>query len=89
MYGTVLVTLSSLGGMRSKLVAAVALVLRRGMGNNNVTKNRYFYNCKKKQNRMIGATPFGGYDYGARFYDPEIGRVFVFVCISFATNFLR
>ena len=41
--------------------------------NNNVTKNRYLYNGKELQDQVIGGTPFGWYDYGARFYDPELG----------------
>jgi RHS repeat-associated protein len=41
--------------------------------NKNVTKNRYLYNRKKLQDQVIGGTQFGWYDYGARFYDPELG----------------
>jgi len=41
---------------------------------NNVDKNRYLYNGKELQDQVIGGTPFGWYDYGARFYDPEIAR---------------
>jgi RHS repeat-associated protein len=37
-------------------------------------KNRYLYNGKELQDQVIGGTPFGWYDYGARFYDPEIAR---------------
>jgi RHS repeat-associated protein len=41
---------------------------------NNMDKNRYLYNGKELQDQVIGGTPFGWYDYGARFYDPEIAR---------------
>jgi RHS repeat-associated protein len=40
----------------------------------NVAQNRYLYNGKELQDQAIGGTPFGWYDYGARFYDPQLGR---------------
>jgi len=42
-----------------------------------VAQNRYLYNGKELQDQAIGGTPFGWYDYGARFYDPELGRLHV------------
>ena len=41
---------------------------------NNVDKNRYLYKGKELQEQAIGGTPFGWYDCGARFYDPQLGR---------------
>jgi len=41
---------------------------------NNLDKNRYLYNGKEIQNQTLAATFFGVYDYGARYYDPVIGR---------------
>jgi RHS repeat-associated core domain len=45
---------------------------RNSVENNNVSPNRYLYNGKELQDQMIGGTAFGWYDYGARFYDPEV-----------------
>ena len=42
--------------------------------NNNLTKNRYLYNGKEIQNQTLSSQFFGMYDYGARFYDPSLGR---------------
>jgi len=41
---------------------------------NNLTKNNYLYNGKELQNQTLSSTFFGMYDYGARYYDPVIGR---------------
>lgn len=41
---------------------------------NNLDKNRYLYNGKELQNQSLATTFFGMYDYGARYYDPMIGR---------------
>ena len=40
----------------------------------NVAQNRYLYNGKELQDQAIGGTPFGWYDYGRRFYDPDGAR---------------
>ncbi len=41
---------------------------------NSLEKNRYLYNNKEIQNQSLGSVFLGTYDYGARFYDPELGR---------------
>ena len=41
---------------------------------NNLNKNRYLYNGKELQNQTLSSQFFGMYDYGARYYDPVIGR---------------
>lgn len=36
--------------------------------------NKYLYNGKEKQDDVLNSTALDEYDYGARFYDPNIGR---------------
>ena len=40
----------------------------------NVTNNRYLYNGKELKDYTIGSSYLGTLDYGARHYDPRIGR---------------
>ena len=43
---------------------------------NNLNKNKYLFSGKELQDASIGETILGLYDFGARFYDPILGRWF-------------
>jgi len=69
----------SLGTSNALVVEQVSSYYPFGMAHNPVfnngnTSNKYLYNGKELQNETLGGISLGLYDYGARFYDPQIGR---------------
>ena len=44
--------------------------------NNNLNKNKYLFSGKEFQDGQVNGSMLGWYDFGARFYDPVLGRWF-------------
>ncbi|TKG87912.1 hypothetical protein EYV94_27870 [Puteibacter caeruleilacunae] len=43
-------------------------------GGPNVEENKYLYLGKELQNEVLGGNELDWFDFGSRFYDPELGR---------------
>ena len=43
---------------------------------NNLNKNKYLFSGKELQDGLVGSSMLEWYDFGARFYDPVLGRWF-------------
>ena len=74
--GSTRVMLSAVGGTLQASQTTDYYPFGLSFENNNLNKNKYLFSGKEFQDGQLGGSILGWYDFGARFYDPVLGRWF-------------
>ena len=74
--GSTRVMLSAVGGTLQASQTTDYYLFGLSFENNNLNKNKYLFSGKELQDGTLGGSMLGWYDFGARFYDPVLGRWF-------------